>query len=786
MLGSSSVSPPVKTGYTIVPPLSFHINGKLAGFTVDAFNEASRREGMTLAWIPAGPSLKIETSLTAGSLDIVPAGMVTPERQQKFYVSAPWWFAELSLMTKEGAQGGPGKSIGLGSPIYRAVADKAFPGVPQVPFGDALQAASALCQGEVDSALLTHMDVHRLFLYHPREADSCRVAGVHVIETRAVVELAVVARRDMEAAAQRLRRRIDEMALDGTLARLAARYPDIPSSGVVKLANDLRVRYAGQHLREVVIFSAILVLVAAFFVHRLLREVRAQRRAQARLTRAHRIASLGDWEFDLATGRVDFSDAARELFCFTASAPRTGFDAFLHCAASEDVDRVRAALDRAAAGNVVELDYAVNAGARGRHHIRQRAEPVCSHDRVVALVGTIQDITDYKELEAQFRQAQRLESIGRLAGGIAHDFNNLLTVINGYTAILLKQLSEYEPSHEAAREIQKAGNRAAALTRQLLTFSRRQEFEPADIDLNNIVLDSEKMLGRLVGDDVSITTVLVPEAAPVHADSGAISQMLTNFVVNARDAMPDGGRIRIETQNVILDADTANHMGLAAGPHVLLTISDTGCGMDSATVSRIFEPFFTTKAKGRGTGLGLSTVYGIVRQCNGTLEVQSEVGQGTTFRVYFPRAADTVVESNPSERQSASLRGSERILIVEDEPALRRLIAATLRSSGYETVEAANAGEALQALSQEVQPDLVVTDVSMPGMSGIDLARRIIADHPGFRVLLISGYVDSSENVLHSGFPMLGKPFTPSSLTAHVRALLDGTGLPEHKRSAGW
>jgi ABC-type amino acid transport substrate-binding protein len=344
--------PPVKAGYSVVPPLSFHIQGKPAGFTIDVINEAARREGLSLDWKFAGTSLNIEQSLANGTLDIVPAGMVTAGRRRLFYVSTPWWFTELSLMTREEVANAPGRSIGLGSPIYSDLADQAFPGVPKVPFADVLQAEAALCEGEVDSVLLMHMDVHKLFLYHPREAAACRQQGVRIAETRANAELAVLARREMEGAATRLRRRIDDMAIDGTLARLAARYPDIPASGVVKLANDLRVRYARRHLWQAIIFVGIVVLLSTFFVSRLLRQVRSQRRAQERLARAHRIAFLGDWQYDLATGRLDVSEGAK-AFCPTAAGTSPTLDVFLTCAAAEDAERVRAALDRAAAGHAV-------------------------------------------------------------------------------------------------------------------------------------------------------------------------------------------------------------------------------------------------------------------------------------------------------------------------------------------------------------------------------------------------------------------------------------------------
>ncbi len=387
------------------------------------------------------------------------------------------------------------------------------------------------------------------------------------------------------------------------------------------------------------------------------------------------------------------------------------------------------------------------------------------------------DVTERRLLEEQLRQAQKMEAVGQLAGGIAHDFNNLLTAILGYSELLLSRVDKESPMHGDLDEIRKSGERAASLTRQLLAFSRRQVLDPKVLDVNALVGNLEKMLRRLMGEDVELIALLEPSVGRIRADPGQVDQVLMNFAVNARDAMPRGGTLTIETQNADLDASYAQeHMTVRPGSYVMIAVTDTGTGMDAATKAHIFEPFFTTKEKGKGTGLGLATVYGIVKQSGGYIWVYSEPGRGTTFKIYFPR-----VES-PAERLSRREpkpipQGTETILLVEDEQAVRTLTRTILKSKGYTVLEAGRADEALaMAASRPGVIDLLLTDVVMPEMGGSDLATRLGELRPGIKVLYMSGYTDDAivrQGLVAQGMHFLQKPFTPDALAAKVRDALD-------------
>jgi PAS domain S-box-containing protein len=399
-------------------------------------------------------------------------------------------------------------------------------------------------------------------------------------------------------------------------------------------------------------------------------------------------------------------------------------------------------------------------------------------------VAVVEDVTGQKRaeeerrnLERQLLQAQKMESVGRLAGGVAHDFNNHLTVINGYCAMLLDEMDPADPLRESVDEILLAGNRAAALTRQLLTFSRKQVAEPSVISLNDVVADARKMLSRLIGDDVEIVTNLDADAGSVLADSSQINQVLMNLAINARDAMPGGGRIIVETSNTDLDEGyAAQHAGVEAGPYVLLSIADTGAGMTPEVVQHIFDPFFTTKEIGMGTGLGLSTVYGIVRQAGGWIWVYSEPGRGSTFKIYLPRAG--AAPERPAAPVSAveSPRGTETVLVVEDQPEVRKLTLAMLESQGYRLLEAASGSEALSLCQRYPERiHLLITDVVMPGMTGRELAMRLVALRPSLKTLYTSGHgvtAIAHEGVLEAGAAYLSKPFSPAQLAAKVREVL--------------
>jgi signal transduction histidine kinase len=394
------------------------------------------------------------------------------------------------------------------------------------------------------------------------------------------------------------------------------------------------------------------------------------------------------------------------------------------------------------------------------------------------IVGVLRDITGYKQLEAQFMQAQKMEAIGALAGGVAHDFNNMLNVINGYCELVLEELSESDPIRKDILQISQAGTRAKSLTAQLLAFSRKQILQPAVLNLNEVIESTHSMLRRLIPENIDLVVCASPDLGLICADSGQIQQILMNLVVNARDAMPDGGKLTIETVNVDYDEEyIRSHPVAKAGPYVMMAISDNGLGMDEKTRTHLFEPFFTTKEKGKGTGLGLSTVYGIVKQSEGFIWVYSEPGHGATFKIYFPRVEGKA--SNPEENIDSDemVQGVETILITEDEDAVRSLVARVLRERGYVVLEASTGQDALAAVSNfPGEIHLAIADVIMPGMNGRDLVAKIQFMRPSIKALYVSGYTDSAivhHGVLDSGIAFLQKPFSIRNLVRKVREILD-------------
>ena len=398
---------------------------------------------------------------------------------------------------------------------------------------------------------------------------------------------------------------------------------------------------------------------------------------------------------------------------------------------------------------------------------------------VRGVVINARDVTERRSLERQLLQAQKMEAVGRLAGGIAHDFNNVLTAIFGYADLLTEEFPAGSPARQDLEEIRKAATRASALTRQLLAFSRQQVLAPVVLSVNDLVDDVGKMLRRLVGEDVELRLILARDAGNVRADSGQLQQVIMNLVVNARDAMPTGGKLVIETADAELTEQYAElHQAVIPGRYVMLAVSDTGVGMDAQTKARIFEPFFTTKEKGKGTGLGLSTVYGIVKQSGGYVWVYSEPGHGTTFKLYLPRV-DAPAEPQAPPRETATLTGTETILLAEDDEILRPLTKGLLTKLGYTVLDAKSAEQALAVAGARQGPiHLLVADVVMPGASGRELARRLAQSRPETRVLYVSGYTDDAivhHGMLEPGLKFLQKPFTPAALARKVREVLDAT-----------
>ena len=410
--------------------------------------------------------------------------------------------------------------------------------------------------------------------------------------------------------------------------------------------------------------------------------------------------------------------------------------------------------------------------------------PQRQNERVVSALGIARDVTERKRTEEALRlteeqllQAQKMEAVGKLAGGIAHDFNNLLTIITGYSQLIIKGLNQRDPLCSEIEEIKKAGERAASLTQQLLAFSRRQVLMPKVLDLNAIVATMEGMLQRLLGEDIHLVTALDPALGPVKADPGQLEQVIMNLVVNARDAMPQGGKLIVETETVEIKDLYHHGQVVVPGRYAMLAVSDTGCGMDAATQSHLFEPFFTTKGQGKGTGLGLSTVYGIVRQSGGYVFVYSELGQGSAFKIYLPRVYDTVETVEIGTTLAGLPHGTETVLLVEDEPGVRTLLRDTLRLHGYTVLEARHGIEALLIGTQHTGLiHLLLTDVVMPQMGGREVADRLVPARPSLKVLYMSGYTENAvvhRGVLDPGTAFLQKPFTPDLLVCKVREVLD-------------
>jgi two-component system cell cycle sensor histidine kinase/response regulator CckA len=503
----------------------------------------------------------------------------------------------------------------------------------------------------------------------------------------------------------------------------------------------------------------------------------ALRTAEERMRFALESAQVGIWDSNFTTGVVTWSATLEAQYGLAPGTFGGTFEAFVALVHPADREALREAVGQ---GMKSGADFSTQFRAlrpdgtvrwltgRGRILLADDGRPLRG-------VGISIDVTERRALEAQYEQAQKMEAIGRLAGGIAHDFNNLLGVILGYSHLLVRSLAPADPRCQDVAEIQKAGATAAALTRQLLAFSRKEIIEPRLLDLNRVLADMRGMLERLIGEDVRVVFSLRPERAPIRADRGQLEQVVMNLVVNARDAMPDGGLVTIETTSVSLDAAYAKtHLSLEPGAYVALTVTDTGSGMTPDVQAHLFEPFFTTKERGKGTGLGLATVHGIVTQSGGSVQVYSEVGRGSSFRVYLPMAdaqpQATVPSPDPQPRT-----GGLTVLVVEDADGLRELARRLLAELGHTAIVAANADEATRLIETEAV-DVLLTDVVMPGMSGPDLASRLLQERPTLRVVYMSGYTEDAivhRGVLAPGVVFLHKPFTVETLDLKIREAVD-------------
>lgn len=502
------------------------------------------------------------------------------------------------------------------------------------------------------------------------------------------------------------------------------------------------------------------------------------RQSQERLTLALSSAGMGVWQWDFASGRVVWSEELERIAGLEPGAFGGTLDAFRAMVHPDDIGVLQSNANAALSGDdsrpyQVEIRFRRADGevrwlsSSGR--VLRDASGVAS-----GMLGMAHDVSALRALEQQLRQSQRMEAMGRLAGGVAHDFNNLLTAIKGYSEFVAEALEPGDQRRKDVEEITAAADRAAALTRQLLAFSRHQVLSPRVIDANTVVSGVEKLLKRLIGAPIRLAVALHPETVCIRVDPGQLEQVVINLAVNARDAMPGGGTLRIETS--IAQFDEHVEMGsaeLSRGRYAVIAVSDTGTGMTAETKSRLFEPFFTTKDPGHGTGLGLATVYGIVQQSGGSIVVFSELGAGATFKVFLPWVGEAVEPvASPSE-PAGSLLGTERVLFVDDDEQVRALADRALRANGYHVIVCANGEDALRLVGRSGVVNLVVTDVVMPRMQGPELYARIHADQPRAKVLYITGFTENRIDDAHGPLVVLQKPFTPTGLLRSVRAVLD-------------
>jgi PAS domain S-box-containing protein len=502
------------------------------------------------------------------------------------------------------------------------------------------------------------------------------------------------------------------------------------------------------------------------------------RRSERQLRTAQRLSKIGSWVWDMQADALTWSEEMYEIFGRSPADGPVAYQDLPILFTPESMERVDAAIQHAGGSEEpfeIELE-AIHADGSPRHLVSRGNSVRDSDGHVSRLEGTMQDVSERVESETRSLQAQKMEAVGRLAGGIAHDFNNILMVINGYSNMLLAHPAAPELLAEALAEIRSAGEKGAALTRQMLTFSRNQVIEPRVLDLNSVVHDVEGLLRRAVGEDIDLAIRLEPELSAVLADPSQMSQVLLNLVVNAREAMPSGGRLTIETANVPLaEAYARRRPQVSPGKYVRLTVSDSGVGMNADTLSRMFEPFFTTKHA--GTGFGLATVHTIVTQAKGSIETYSEPGKGTTFKIYLPaHESDGAPDRHPAP-PAVARPGSETILLVEDQVDVRRLLRAALHKYGYTVLEAANAREALRKAQEYSRPiHLLLTDVVMPHMSGKELADRLAPSRPGMEILFMSGYTEHAidhQGILDRGVEFIQKPAAPNELALKIRELLD-------------
>ncbi len=767
--------------------------GQPTGFIIDLISESARRRGISLQWVQHNESS--EAALSRGQVDLWPLMTITPERTKLVHISSPYLESVGCLLVRNQSTFQlptdlARRTVGHRSlPISYRQARPLLPDARLVAIASPKDLIDALCQQRIDAALLEEHEAIAGLMNATCGGQPLRVIPV----PNARVQLGVGSTLEAAAVADRIRNEIDTMAEEGRFADLIAKWGYLAgrSESVDTLLG------ARRRQRWAVVAAAVLALLLVVAVAQAMRAFRERNRArqaeeslresQGRYRAIIETTQEGIWTFDADRKITYVNERLASMLGYSRDELVGQFvDRFID---PPLLEKSHQHWERQKQGINEQFDFIFGRRDGSQLYAIIAASPLYdARGNFTGALGMVADITERKRadeersrLEQQLQQAQKLDSIGRLAGGVAHDFNNLLTVINGYADLLLRELKEEDAIRASVAEMRQAGERGAELTRRLLSFSRQQLIDPKPIDLNQLIADSGNMLRRLMGEDVEIVVVPGDSLGWVNADAGQISQVLLNLAVNARYAMPDGGKLIIETGNVEVAAQEAEkHLGVAPGDYVQLTVTDTGAGMDEETQQHVFEPFFTTKEVGEGTGLGLSIVYGIVKQNGGSVEVDSKPGRGTTFKIYLPRVEGTEAAHVDAERSAPVPHGSGTILLVEDEDEVRNLAAKVLTSYGYHVLQGAHGQEALLLVEGHQEPiDLLLTDVIMPGMTGRELAERMKASRPEIKVLYMSGYSGNAlarRGILDPGIACIPKPFTESALAGAVGRALSPAG----------
>ncbi|HTS25319.1 MAG TPA: ATP-binding protein [Bryobacteraceae bacterium] len=769
-----------RIGYENNPPnMVVSPDGQVTGLAVDVVREAAARAGIGLQWIryegPSNPMLE-------GRVDLWPLMADVPERHRNMHLTEPWLQAHYMLLYRAGQERPTAEFRGrIGhyeQTLHARLAARLYAHATPRPYTSREELIRGLCGSEVDAALLEERFALRLLSSAPAP---CALKAEPV--NHLLVQFSMASTKRAAVAADRIREQIGEMARDRSLALYLARYAN---NGVHDATAAYELSRERQRARGLAILAACLAVLLAMVLWQNRQMHAARRMAERSSERLKASETRFRILLEHAADMIVAIDGSGRLGYVSPSCPRIlGWDT--SDLVEKNLHDLLQPEERGIFQAIIEsLPPPTFPPSKIHFHLRHQEGTYRSFQAIVrrlpdgygasGVLINARDVTAEIRLQEQLQQSQKMEAMGRLAAGIAHDFNNLLTVINGYSSMLLRRTRPTEPAAAQLEEIQRAGQRAAGLTQQLLAFSRKQMIVPRHVDLNGAVREMLEMLRSIVGEDISIATALAPGLGTILVDPDQMQQVILNLVVNARDAMPEGGKLLIETQNQELGTAYAGaHPDVTPGRYVRLAVTDDGVGMDAATVQSIFEPFFTTKAKGKGTGLGLATAHGIVRQSGGWIWVYSEPGRGTTFKIYLPRKdAPPDIAVAPADAPGEDVEG-KTILVVEDQDAVRFLMMSVLREKGYHLLEAVSGEDALRVASGSDEIDLALIDVILPDMNGPQLAERIATLKAGVKVLYTSGYTENAlvhRGALKPGFQYLPKPFTPENLALKVRDIL--------------